>query len=325
LIGHAVSHYDVLEVSPNASQEVVRAAYKSLMQRFHPDKNQGDEALAARAAQIVEAYSVLSDASRRAKYDLQLELAARQGVRAEQDGRTALGAVSTPARQRARPAAGGGQAFFGRGVWWMLLLAVAAGGGVLASLATKQGDPRAELAAIRQAFGAGATTEARRRELCLRKLSLLEQNPELLPAASAERAGEIAARTFVLLDAPLTLAVGSEVPGAASGGLELSLRRVDLVVGSFDAPRLLTHMVRHRERLMADLSRRLAKEDPNQFLRRDAEQQLKQIMVSAVAASLETDPLREYPSTYFECPGREAVVDLLLPERFQFAQFSALR
>ena len=41
---HAPSHYDILEVSHTASPEVIRAAYRSLMQRYHPDKNPGRNA-----------------------------------------------------------------------------------------------------------------------------------------------------------------------------------------------------------------------------------------------------------------------------------------
>lgn len=67
-----MNHYDVLEVSPEASPEVIRAAYKSLMQRYHPDRNPGDAATAERATRVVQAYEVLSDAGRRAAYDLSL-------------------------------------------------------------------------------------------------------------------------------------------------------------------------------------------------------------------------------------------------------------
>ncbi len=33
------SYYDILEVSPSASDEVIRGAYKYLVQKWHPDKN----------------------------------------------------------------------------------------------------------------------------------------------------------------------------------------------------------------------------------------------------------------------------------------------
>ena len=67
-----MNHYETLEVSPKASAEVIRAAYKSLMQRVHPDKSPTDAAMAERAAQIVQAYELLSDPIRRAEYDLEL-------------------------------------------------------------------------------------------------------------------------------------------------------------------------------------------------------------------------------------------------------------
>ena len=67
-----MNHYEILEVSPKASAEVIRAAYKSLMQRHHPDKSPMDAAMAERAAQIVQAYELLSDPVRRAEYDREL-------------------------------------------------------------------------------------------------------------------------------------------------------------------------------------------------------------------------------------------------------------
>lgn len=68
-----MSHYDTLEVSNKASAETIRAAYKSLMQRYHPDRNIGDAEATARAVSIQQAYEVLSDADKRAVYDLGLE------------------------------------------------------------------------------------------------------------------------------------------------------------------------------------------------------------------------------------------------------------
>lgn len=67
-----MNHYELLEVNPKASAEVIRAAYKSLMQRYHPDKNPGNAAVAERAALVVRAYEVLSDPARRLAYDAEL-------------------------------------------------------------------------------------------------------------------------------------------------------------------------------------------------------------------------------------------------------------
>lgn len=64
--------YDRLTVSRDASPEVIRAAYRALSQRHHPDRNPGD-ASAARAMQAInDAYAVLSDAQRRRAYDASL-------------------------------------------------------------------------------------------------------------------------------------------------------------------------------------------------------------------------------------------------------------
>jgi DnaJ-class molecular chaperone len=67
--------YDVLKVSPNASPEVIKAAYRQLALKYHPDKQpdararqQAEERMKA----INAAYDVLSDPVRRAQYDRQL-------------------------------------------------------------------------------------------------------------------------------------------------------------------------------------------------------------------------------------------------------------
>lgn len=66
------NHYDILEVSPKASAEVIRAAYKSLMQRHHPDKSVQGTASTPLASSIALAYEVLSDPQRRLAYDQSL-------------------------------------------------------------------------------------------------------------------------------------------------------------------------------------------------------------------------------------------------------------
>ncbi|NDP38069.1 MAG: J domain-containing protein [Rhodoferax sp.] len=61
--------YEILEVSPHASAQVIRAAYRCLAQSNHPDKNCGSEAASERQVQINFAYGVLSDARKRRRYD----------------------------------------------------------------------------------------------------------------------------------------------------------------------------------------------------------------------------------------------------------------
>lgn len=64
------THYDNLQVSRTASDRVIRAAYKSLAQEWHPDKHPQDTSRAERITKIInQAYKVLSDPRLRREHD----------------------------------------------------------------------------------------------------------------------------------------------------------------------------------------------------------------------------------------------------------------
>ena len=62
-------YYDVLGVSKDSSEREVSKAYRKLAVKFHPDSNQGDEEANAKFKEAAEAYEVLSDSDKRARYD----------------------------------------------------------------------------------------------------------------------------------------------------------------------------------------------------------------------------------------------------------------
>ena len=62
-------YYEVLGVSRGASEAEIKSAYRKLAVRFHPDKNPGDAEAEEKFKEAAEAYSVLSDADQRARYD----------------------------------------------------------------------------------------------------------------------------------------------------------------------------------------------------------------------------------------------------------------
>ncbi|MES2164802.1 MAG: TonB family protein [Pseudomonadota bacterium] len=66
------SHYESLNVTRDAPPEVIRAAYRSLSQKHHPDKNRGNQHAEQMMARLNAAYSVLSDADQRELYDLHI-------------------------------------------------------------------------------------------------------------------------------------------------------------------------------------------------------------------------------------------------------------
>jgi DnaJ-class molecular chaperone len=73
------THYDNLKVTRNAPPEVIRAAYKTLSQKFHPDRNP-DNHSATRTFQIINsAYEVLSNPVKRREHDDWIAAAEAEG------------------------------------------------------------------------------------------------------------------------------------------------------------------------------------------------------------------------------------------------------
>jgi molecular chaperone DnaJ len=62
-------YYAILGVSQDASDEELKKAYRKLAIQYHPDRNQGNKDAEEKFKEINEAYSVLSDATKRAQYD----------------------------------------------------------------------------------------------------------------------------------------------------------------------------------------------------------------------------------------------------------------
>lgn len=86
----AIDYYELLQVSASSEPETINRVYRMLAQRYHPDNQQsGDE---RRFREILEAYTVLSDPEKRARYDVTHQQRRRDrwrlvsaGVQAEND------------------------------------------------------------------------------------------------------------------------------------------------------------------------------------------------------------------------------------------------
>jgi len=62
-------YYEVLGTERGVSEADLKTAYRKLAMQFHPDRNPGDSAAEEHFKEVSEAYSVLSDADKRARYD----------------------------------------------------------------------------------------------------------------------------------------------------------------------------------------------------------------------------------------------------------------
>jgi hypothetical protein len=111
-MGKIHTHYDNLKVARGAPPEVVRAAYKALSQKYHPDKNPGDERAARIMAIVNTAYGTLADPQRRKEHDEwiaqeEYEIELVESTRQDDPHRTGEGPVAwgdavQPVRRRKR-------------------------------------------------------------------------------------------------------------------------------------------------------------------------------------------------------------------------------
>lgn len=62
-------YYEILGVGRSATSEEIKKSYRKLALQYHPDKNPGDKAAEEKFKEAAEAYEVLSDSDKRARYD----------------------------------------------------------------------------------------------------------------------------------------------------------------------------------------------------------------------------------------------------------------
>lgn len=62
-------YYDILGVERNADEKEIKKAYRKIALKFHPDKNPDDKVAEEKFKEAAEAYEVLSDQNKRARYD----------------------------------------------------------------------------------------------------------------------------------------------------------------------------------------------------------------------------------------------------------------
>lgn len=62
-------YYEVLGISKSATSAEIKKAYRKMAVKFHPDKNPDDKGAEDKFKEAAEAYEILSDGDKKAKYD----------------------------------------------------------------------------------------------------------------------------------------------------------------------------------------------------------------------------------------------------------------
>lgn len=73
-------YYKILGLTKTATETEIKKAYRKLALQFHPDKNPGDEKAEARFKEIGDAYAILSDSEKKARYDSGADLEGGMGM-----------------------------------------------------------------------------------------------------------------------------------------------------------------------------------------------------------------------------------------------------
>ena len=192
--------YEQLEVSPNASSDVIKAAYRGLARKHHPDS--GIDPDAARMVQINIAFETLSSAELRRAYDIWRTAPQRT----DQSGGDPTGGRQSPRsearrRERAAPRAVGSErpSRVSPSALVVLAIVVVVGGSVvIGALQSGQGDTAAS-------FGGSATT---------RPSSAVPDRQPTVPASEPATTSVVAPAPAVAAATPPVTAVATATPSA---------------------------------------------------------------------------------------------------------------
>ena len=303
-----MNHYERLEISRNASPEVIRAAYKSLMQHYHPDRNPGDTKVAEQATLIRQAYEVLSDPASRTAYDLELQ---KLAYNPEGSGKKVA-----PALLRTTPPARDDSSSFYLRLMFILALFIFA---IFAWKAFKLApaiDPQLLLANV--ASPGSETERAQPGADTRRAVEASQETPDATPATSSKTNRDQAHRNLpgYIKDMKVSL---HELPGnpVKSSVHNLFIPRITVVVGDFDTDGYIGYINSNADIIQRKLAEMLKDARYDELASPDRKTNyLKEFILDAMGEITSTDRFKEYPSDDPLKPAHYGTVDILFPEGY---------
>lgn len=312
-----MNYYEILEVNQNASSEVIKAAYKSLMQRYHPDKNPNNLNIAERASLVVQAYEVLSDSEKRAAYDSKLR-GQLTGQSSNVRGRSGGGGAS--AASKGRPAAKGSKSYW---YLWLLIALIITSGWIIVSLLKKKPSPEAELKEIRLLLDSNQLTPKQTQDKLRRISEIFREHPEILKKEASEKEKEEASRITPIFINPLSVNLKSSVKLSETSGKPLDnagrilfIPKLSAKVGTFESEKVIKYIENNKDLITQKLAEKLVDAKYEELIKINGEQYLKQIILDSIGDTTGTNRFLEYPPSSTESPGRYGVIDVLLPDAY---------
>jgi len=288
-----MNFYETLEVSPKASQEVIRAAYKSLMQCYHPDKNPGDVGIEQRVLLIGHAYDVLSDPVKRAIYDVELNQLSKE-LSATRS--TSINIKPTPLIKDVK------LTWLNLGIGIALMLIIVYGA---ISSASNYSNQQAAIAINKDE---AQKYQAEQEAAIARKVAINEEEAQ---KKIADDKVELARRTISEFALNLSTPLSYSYSGQA-----LSIPKLGIVVGKKDSENVVQYIKNNKALILKNLAINLSYIKVDELIKIDGEQYLNRFILFNINNSVGTEKHNAYGTTVLPEENDRGLVAVLLTESF---------
>jgi len=291
-----MNFYETLEVSSKASQEVIRAAYKSLMQCYHLDKNPGDVGIEQRVLLIGHAYDVLSDPVKRAIYDVELNQLSKE-LSATRS--TSINIKPTPLIKDVK------LTWLNLGIGIALMLIIVYGA---ISSASNYSNQQAAIAINKDE---AQKYQAEQEAAIARKVAIYEEEAQ---KKIADDKVELARRT--ISEFSLNLSTPLIKDYRSYSGQVLLIPKLGIVVGKKDSENVVKYIKNNKALILKKLESSLSYIKVDELIKIDGEQYLNRDILLTINNSIGTQKHNAYGTTVLPEENDRGVVAILLTESF---------
>jgi len=285
-----MNYYELLEVSANASPEVIKAAYKSLMQRNHPDKNPNNSEAEERSILLAEAFEILSNETKRSAYNLELKQLSQPVFRTKAANPTV--GYSPPDRKRKS---------FSFATYIVIFLGLV----VWFAWITNEDKQPQTLNVPNPQLDNSLTSDLKSHG---GQVTLIERESIPLERSMPTYLSDIKVNLGTTYSSIESEKVDSQAV--------LSIRTVGIIVGAFEAEKFISFLVDNKQQILMKLSEKLETASITSLKSNMGEQYLKELILKSLGEITQSDRFAEYPVVGSNVPAHYGVVGIILPDYF---------